>query len=105
MKSILSAAAVVLFASWTSRVMAGNSQSTSGTGVINFQGSIVESLCDSDVNKTQVNVSCQRNGKTKVSTLALNSTTAQQLPYNIGSSKIHWIDAQRRVGIVTVEYQ
>ncbi|WP_338494434.1 hypothetical protein [Erwinia aphidicola] len=57
------------------------------------------------MNKTQVNVSCQRNGKTKASTLALNSTTAQQLPYNIGSSKIHWIDAQRRVGIVTVEYQ
>lgn len=105
MKSIIAAAAVVLFASWTSSVMAGNSQSTSGSGVIHFQGSIVESLCDSQADKRQITVSCYRNGQTKVSTLALNHTTSQQLPYNLGSSKIRWIDAQKKLGIVTVEYQ
>lgn len=105
MKSILSAAAVVLFASWTSNVMAGNSQSTSGSGVIHFQGSIVESLCDSHADKRQITVSCYRHGQTRVSTLALNHSTSQQLPFNIGSSKIRWIDAKQKLGILTVEYQ
>lgn len=43
MHSILAAAAVMLFASWTSNALAGNSQEAANSGTILFTGSIVES--------------------------------------------------------------
>ncbi|MEN5014903.1 hypothetical protein ABEH87_00885 [Erwinia sp. Eh17-17] len=105
MNSTLAAIAVMLFASWTSNALAGNSQAAVNSGTILFVGSIVESPCESGVQQGSLQVSCLRNGKTQTTTLALNTTASQPMPHNIGRSQIKWLDGQHRLGILTMEYQ
>ena len=54
MNSTLAAIAVMLFASWTSNALAGNSQAAVNSGTILFVGSIVESPCESGVDRKSV---------------------------------------------------
>lgn len=105
MNSIHAAVAVMLFASWTSNSLAGNSQETANSGTILFTGSIVEFPCESEINQRSVQVSCLRNGQTQVTTLALNTRASKPMPYNIGHSQLHWLDAEHRLGILTMEYR
>lgn len=105
MHSIIAAAAVMLFASWTSNALAGNSQEAANSGTILFTGSIVESPCQSEINQRSVQVACLRDGQTQAITLALNTRASQPMPYNIGHSQLQWLDAEHRLGILTMEYR
>lgn len=104
MNSTLLAAAVMLFASWTSIALAGNSQTLGNSGTTHFTGAIAESLCDADVQQKRLDVFCSRAGKTSVRTLSLNSTSWQALPADMGSAQISWIDSQHKIGMLTVNY-
>lgn len=105
MNSTLSASAVLLFASWTSIALAGNSQAAGSSGTIHFVGAIVESLCAANMQQKRFEVSCMRAGQASVKTLALDSTSRQTLPDNIGIAQISWLDRQHQHGIVTINYQ
>lgn len=105
MNSIVSATAVVLFASWMSNALAGNSQTILSSGTINFQGSIVESPCTTDTRQNRINVSCERSGQKTVQTLDLQSLGTQQLANNLAETQINWLDAQRKSGILTISYR
>lgn len=105
MNSIATATVVMLFASWTSNVVAGQSQSGNISGTVEFYGSIVEPPCTPEIYPYQLKVSCERNGHSRITTVALNNATAQPLPYNLGRSQVRWLDRQHRLGILTLTYE
>lgn len=105
MKSILAASAIMLFASWTSIALAGNSQTGSDSGTITFVGAVVESLCDTTIQQKRVDVSCNKAGLANIKTLALENTAWQKLPNSVGNVRISWLDSQHRRGTVTIHYQ
>lgn len=105
MNSIATAAFVMFFTSWTSNAIAEQQQSQSNSGTVQFSGSIVESECTHEIQQKQVQLSCERNGQAKVSTVSLKGTAVQSLPYNIGTTQIHWIDQQHKTGILIVDYR
>ncbi|MFK8258163.1 type 1 fimbrial protein [Erwinia sp. AnSW2-5] len=105
MNSIVAATAVILFASWTSNVLAEQKHSERSSGIIHFSGGIVESECTHDIQQQKVVISCERNGQEKSRTLSLNNTDLQSLPHNVGTSQISWLDRQKRLGILTVDYR
>lgn len=99
------AAVVMFFASWTGSVMAEQRQPQVGSGIIHFSGMIVESQCTHEVQQKQIQVSCERNGQARFSNVSFKNAAIQPLPYNVGTSQIHWLDEQHKMGILTVDYR
>ena len=104
MNSIATASVVMLFASWTSNVLAEENQSAGSSGRIQFSGEIVESPCTPEFKKQKLQISCSRNGATSATRQRLNTPDSQPLPYNLGSSQFRWVDVKQKLGILTVEY-
>lgn len=91
--------------SWTTAGHAG----TPGTvgGVINFVGSIVEGPCLVNVVNSSANTQCYRNGQNYTGTQALASFNAssKELPLNLGTTEMRWVDQQQKLAIMTVVYR
>ncbi|WP_160317821.1 hypothetical protein [Erwinia billingiae] len=102
MNGIKSVVAIVLLTSWTSHVLAQETSGRTASGVITFQGAIVESVCDMAVRQNQVQSACQRQGKTQLTTSSL--TANQALPQGVGRSDFRWLDSAHRFGELTVSY-
>ncbi|MCX8956528.1 fimbrial protein [Erwinia psidii] len=92
------AIAAVIFTSWANHALAAGSN----TGVIYFEGTIVEPLCDVEVEQNQFSSSCYREGRNQVTHSAISDE--QAIPANIGQTEIRWLDSEHKQGVVTVSY-
>ncbi len=88
--------------SWTAASYAG----TTG-GVVHFVGSIVESPCTMSFSNSTVNTQCYRNGQQYQGqqTLSNFDTTRKELPMNLGSTEMKWVDQQKKLAVMTVVYR
>ncbi|AUT97638.1 type 1 fimbrial protein [Citrobacter europaeus] len=102
LKRILSAS-LCTFSLLTLPAMA--QQITTG-GVIHFRGAIVESPCDVNTQQQQIELSCMRDGTTRNSLynqqqLATTSQNVQQ----IATVKMHYLNEQKNMAILNIEYK
>ncbi|WP_025120608.1 MULTISPECIES: type 1 fimbrial protein [unclassified Serratia (in: enterobacteria)] len=76
-------------------------------GVINFYGSIVEGPCSVEVADSTAKTQCYRDGKNYTSqhSLANWDGSSKELPRKLGKSEIKWLDEQKKLGILTLEYR
>lgn len=76
-------------------------------GVIHFYGSIVEGPCTVEVVDSAAKTQCYRDGQNYTSKhqLATLESGSKELPMNIGKSEIKWLDQQKKLGIMTLEYR
>lgn len=102
MNGIKSVVVRVLLTSWTSHVLAQETSGRTASGVITFQGAIVESGCDMSVRKSQVQSLCYRQGKNQLTTSSLMAN--QALPKGVGRSDFRWLDPAHKFGELTVNY-
>ncbi|EFE95457.1 type 1 fimbrial protein [Serratia odorifera] len=94
---------VGLAVSW----IAGSHAETNG-GVIYFSGAIVESPCTLSVTETTANTQCYRNGRhyqSRQHTLSHFDTTRKNLPLNLGSTEMGWVNQQQKLAVMTVVYR
>lgn len=75
-------------------------------GIIHFRGEIVESPCDVSSMQQQVSLFCAHNGamKTNQFTLQQVSTVPQQIQ-QIASVKMQYLNAQKNMAILSIEYK
>lgn len=102
LKRILSAS-LCTFSLLTLPTMA--QQITTG-GVIHFRGAIVESPCDVNTQQQQIELSCMRDGTTRNSLynqqqLATTSQNVQQ----IATVKMYYLNEQKNMAILNIEYK
>ncbi|MBP2167558.1 type 1 fimbria pilin [Erwinia toletana] len=95
----------MLFASWTSSVIAGSGTASASSGTIRFSGAIVDGGCviSPGVNN-QLKTICHQNGRIAISITELNLTQQQKLPLSQGTSQFAWIDRSKALGMLTVNY-
>ncbi|TQI81307.1 hypothetical protein FHU10_3784 [Serratia fonticola] len=76
-------------------------------GVIRFSGTIVEGPCRVNVVNAIANTECYRNGQNYKATQALDKVSfdRKELPMNIGTSQMKWINQQKKLAIITLEYR
>ncbi|MGQ8773789.1 type 1 fimbrial protein [Serratia sp. NA_112.1] len=88
--------------SWTAASYAG----TTG-GVIRFVGSIVENPCTVNIADSTAKTECYRNGRyyQDQQTLSKFDATRKELPMNLGSIEMKWVDQQKKLAIMTVVYR
>ncbi|CAI0717180.1 type 1 fimbrial protein [Serratia quinivorans] len=88
--------------SWTAASYAG----TTG-GVIRFVGSIVESPCTVSIADSTAKTQCYRNGQhyQGQQTLSKFDATRKELPLNLGSTEMTWVDQQKKLAVMTVVYR
>lgn len=81
-------------------------QQISSGGVIHFRGAIVEAACDVNTRPQQIELSCMRNGSTR-NTLYTHQqiTTAPQSVQQIVSVKMHYLNEQKNMAILSIEYK
>lgn len=86
--------------------MAASQAGTTG-GVINFVGAIVEGPCLVDVVDSTANTECYRNGQNYTGTQNLERYDARvkELPLNIGTTEMKWVDQDEKLAIMTVMYR
>ncbi|HAU5680131.1 TPA: type 1 fimbrial protein [Citrobacter freundii] len=102
LKRILSAS-LCTFSLLTLPAMA--QQITTG-GIIHFRGAIVESPCDVNTQQQQIELTCMRDGTTRNSLynqqqLARTSQNVQQ----IATVKMHYLNEQKNMAILNIEYK
>lgn len=87
--------------------MAAGLASAATGGVINFYGSIVEGPCAVEVVDSTAQTQCYRDGQNYTSKhqLASLESGSKELPMNLGKSEIKWLDQQKKLGIMTLEYR
>ncbi|WET39171.1 type 1 fimbrial protein [Citrobacter enshiensis] len=75
-------------------------------GIIHFRGEIVESPCDVSSSQQQVSMSCAHNGamKTNQFTLQQVSTAPQQIQ-QVANVKMQYLNAQKNMAILSIEYK
>lgn len=86
---------------WTETALAGEAQASAGSGIITFQGAIVSPSCEIDQQSDLIRTSCFKQGKTQV---YITHPDAQALPAELGQTQVKWLDAQHKMGIMTVNY-
>lgn len=81
-------------------------QQISSGGVIHFRGAIVEAPCDVSTRPQQIELSCIRNGSTR-NTLYNHQqvTTAPQNVQQIATVKMHYLNEQKNMAILNIEYK
>ncbi|NDO80992.1 hypothetical protein CJP72_09485 [Citrobacter sp. NCU1] len=75
-------------------------------GIIHFRGEIVESPCDVSSSQQQVSMSCAHNGtmQTNQFTFQQVSTVPQQVQ-QVANVKMHYLNAQKNMAILSIEYK
>ncbi len=80
-------------------------QITTG-GVIHFRGAIVESPCDVNRQQQQIELSCIRNGTNQNSLYNPQQlATAPQNVQEIATVKMHYLNEQKNMAILNIEYK
>lgn len=75
-------------------------------GIIHFRGEIVESPCDVSSSQQQVSMSCARNGAMKTNQFTLQQvSTAPLQVQQVASVKMHYLNAQKNMAILSIEYK
>ncbi|AJJ09507.1 hypothetical protein CH64_1128 [Yersinia rohdei] len=98
---------ITLMFSWVISFAASSAQSKlPASGTITFYGAIVESPCDTKLVGQAITMSCYRNGETLTQRQTLSRTMplTSQLPGNLASSRLEWLNPQRSLGVLTVTY-
>lgn len=81
-------------------------QQISPGGVIHFRGAIVEAPCDVNTQQQQVELSCMRNGTTRNSLYNHQQVTAApQNVQQIATVKMHYLNEQKNMAILNIEYK
>ncbi|CNE15757.1 hypothetical protein QVN42_06365 [Yersinia nurmii] len=93
--------ALVLF-SWTALA---NGAATSG--IVRFTGSIVDAPCQIDFSAQTLATRCYSNGKnlSQRQVITAGMDTTSNLPGNLGTSEIQWLNKERNLAIVTINYR
>ena len=80
-------------------------QITTG-GVIHFRGAIVESPCDVNRQQQQIELSCMRDGTTRNSLYNQQQVaTSPQNVQQIATVKMHYLNEQKNMAILNIEYK
>lgn len=80
-------------------------QITTG-GVIHFRGAIVESPCDVNTQQQQIKLSCIRDGTNRNSLYNPQQlATASQNVQQIATVKMHYLNEQKNMAILNIEYK
>lgn len=87
-----------LFTSWTNYTLAAGSNS----GVIHFEGAIVDPPCDVQVEHNQLSSSCYRDGQNLITRSAISGE--QAIPASFGQSEMSWLNSEHTQGILTASY-
>ncbi|MGU9865155.1 MULTISPECIES: hypothetical protein [Kluyvera] len=75
-------------------------------GIIHFTGQIVESPCDYQANARQVSVSCFEEGKARVKTVNVRDLfQGRKLTNAKTTASLQWVNPEKSLAILTVEYQ
>ena len=75
-------------------------------GVIHFRGAIVESPCDVNRQQQQIELSCMRDGTTRNSLYSQQQVaTAPQNVQQIATVKMHYLNEQKNMAILNIEYK
>lgn len=76
-------------------------------GVIRFVGSIVESPCTVNIADSKANTQCYRNGQRYQAQQVLSGfdATRKELPLNLGTTEMKWVDQQKKLAVMTVVYR
>ena len=75
-------------------------------GVIHFRGAIVESPCDVNARQQQIELSCMRDGTTRNSLYSQQQVaTAPQNVQQIATVKMHYLNEQKNMAILNIEYK
>jgi len=75
-------------------------------GVIHFRGAIVESPCDVNARQQQIELSCMRDGTTRNSLYNQQQVaTAPQNVQQIATVKMHYLNEQKNMAILNIEYK
>lgn len=94
------------FASALLSVNALAAQSGAQGGVIHFVGSIVEDPCTFSSHSQHFSVECYRSGQKQISTLSYQQVMAgKMVGKDTASLSMHYLNAQKTLGIVTVDYK
>lgn len=81
-------------------------QQISTGGVIHFRGAIVESPCDVNARQQQIELSCMRDGTTRNSLYNQQQVaTAPQNVQQIATVKMHYLNEQKNMAILNIEYK
>ncbi len=81
-------------------------QQTAQGGVIHFRGAIVEPLCDVYTHAENIDLTCLREGKKQVHRIDLRQ--ASGLPQDIQSIatvRLHYLNAQKSLAVMNIEYR
>ena len=83
-----------------------NSVATAATGgVIQFQGAIVESPCDVNVDSHRATVSCDRQGQAKTQQFSLKNLSQEQSSYgNLVTMKINYLNPAHTLAVMDITY-
>ena len=75
-------------------------------GIIHFRGAIVESPCEVNSQQQQIELSCMRDGTMSNSLYDLQQvTTAPQSVQQIATVKMHYLNEQKSMAILNIEYK
>ncbi|EAR2921691.1 type 1 fimbrial protein [Salmonella enterica] len=81
-------------------------QQTAQGGVIHFRGAIVEPLCDVYTHAENIDLTCLRESKKQVHRIDLRQ--ASGLPQDIQSIatvRLHYLNAQKSLAVMNIEYR
>ena len=74
-------------------------------GVIQFQGAIVESPCDVNVDSHRATVSCDRQGQAKTQQFSLKNLSQEQSSYgNLVTMKINYLNPAHTLAVMDITY-
>ncbi len=83
-----------------------HSDSAISGGTIHFIGTIVEGPCNVSYNAQAATMDCMRNGERLQQTHRLAGNSKERLlPANLGTVAVNWLNDQRNIGIMTIEYR
>ncbi|HGY3715435.1 type 1 fimbrial protein [Citrobacter sp. Res13-Sevr-PEB04-36] len=83
-----------------------SAQQISAGGIIRFRGEIVEPPCEVSTHQQQIEMSCIRDGKMHNSRFnAQQVTTVSQRFKQIAAVKMHYLNEQKNLAILHIEYK
>lgn len=93
----------------TSALLSGSALASSSTaqgGVIHFVGAIVEDPCNIATHTRHIAMSCYRSGQVQTSTISYQqAATGRSVNNDMATVSMHYLNAEKTLGIVTVNYK
>lgn len=77
-------------------------------GTVHFIGAVVESPCELNITATTAQAECYRNGhhyQSQQHTLPNFEMARKELPKDLGTMEIRWVNQQQQLAVMTVDYR